>query len=225
MIEPVMKKITVLLVDDHTVVREGLRALLGVEQDIEVIGEAADGREALALAKEKSPEVVVMDVAMPIFNGMEATRQISKNCPDTAVLVLSSYTHEECVQQLLNAGAAGYLAKQTAANELPKAIREVRRGNRYLSSIVAKELQQQAERAANPQLTLREAEVLQLVAEGLSNKQSASELGISIKTIEKHRQQVMNKLNIHETAGLTRYAIANGIVEGPKAAILQDTKV
>ena len=212
-----MKKITVLLVDDHTVVREGLSALLGVEQDIEVIGEAADGRDALALAKKKLPEVVVMDVAMPILNGMEATRQIVKSCPDTAVLVLSSYTHAECVQQLLKAGAAGFLAKQTAANELPKAIREVRRGNRFFSPAITRQLQQEA-KAANTELTFREAEVLQLVAEGLSNKQSASELGISIKTIEKHRQQVMNKLNIHEAAGLTRYALANGIVEGSKAA-------
>src|SRR5882672_2864292 len=128
-----MKKITVLLVDDHTICREGLRAVLAVEQDIEVIGEAADGRQALALAKDNSPEVIVMDVAMPLLNGMEATRQIVKSCPDSAVLVLSSYTEEECVRQLLKAGAAGYLAKQTAAHELPKAIREVRRGNRFFS--------------------------------------------------------------------------------------------
>ena len=218
-----MKKITVLLVDDHTIVREGLRALLAVEPDIEVIGEAADGRQAIALAKQNPPDVIVMDVAIPILNGMEATRQIVKNCPDTAVLVLSSYTDDECVRKLLKAGAAGYLAKQTAANELPKAIRDVRLGNQCLSPSIAKQLQQQEQRAGI-ELTLREAEVLQLVAEGLSNRQSADELGISIKTVEKHRQQVMNKLNIHETAGLTRYAISNGIVEGPKTVTLQESK-
>jgi DNA-binding NarL/FixJ family response regulator len=218
-----MKKITVLLVDDHTIVREGLRALLAVEQDIEVIGEAADGRQAIALAKQNPPDVIVMDVAIPLLNGMEATRQIVKNCPDTAVLVLSSYTDEECVRRLLKAGAAGYLAKQTAANELPKAIRDVRLGNRCLSPSIAKQLQKQEQRAGI-ELTLREAEVLQLVAEGLSNRQSADELGISIKTIEKHRQQVMNKLNIHETAGLTRYALSNGIVEGAKTAAVPQTK-
>ena len=219
-----MKKITVLLVDDHTVVREGLRALLEAEQDLEVIGEAADGKQALTLAKESPPDVIVMDVAMPLLNGLETTRQIVKNYPDTAILVLSSYTDQECVSQLLKAGAAGYLAKQTAANELPKAIREVRRGNQFFSPAIARQLQQQGERGANIELTLREAEVLQLVAEGLSNKQSANELGISIKTIEKHRQQVMNKLNIHETAGLTRYALTNGIVEGPKTGTVQDTE-
>ena len=220
-----MKKITVLLVDDHTVVREGLRALLAQEEDIEVVGEAADGRRAMALCKQLSPEVVVMDVAMPLLNGMDATRQILKNCQGTAVLVLSSYTDEECVKHLLKAGAAGYLTKQTAADYLPRAIRDVRRGHKFFSPEIAKQLQQR-ERPINdhydgkPELTSRELEVLQLIAEGFSNKQSATELGISIKTIEKHRQQVMNKLNIHETAGLTRYAISKGIVEAQMASAL-----
>jgi len=213
-----MKKITVLLVDDHTVVREGLRALLATEPDIEVVGEAPDGRRALTMAKQSTPDVVVMDVAMPLLNGMDATRQIIRNCRGTAVLVLSSYTDEECVSQLLKAGAAGYLTKQSAATELPKAIREVRRGNRFFSPAIARQLQEQErakreEYGEKTELTAREAEVLQLVATGFSNRESANELGISIKTIEKHRQQVMNKLKIHETAGLTRYAISKGIVE------------
>src|SRR5437868_6584184 len=137
-----MKKITVLLVDDHTVVREGLRALLAQEEDMEVIGEAPDGRRALTLAKQASPDVVVMDVAMPLLNGMDATRQIVKNCHGTAVLVLSSYTDEECVKQLLKAGAAGYLTKQTAADHFPRAIREVRRGNRFFSPAIARQFQE-----------------------------------------------------------------------------------
>jgi len=211
----------VLLVDDHTVVREGLRALLSNEEDIEVIGEAPDGRRALTMAKQSSPDVIVMDVAMPLLNGMDATKRIVRTLRTTAVLVLSSYTDEDCVSQLLKAGAAGYLSKHSAAEELPKAIREVRRGNKYFSPAIARQLneQEKARRenyGESTELTEREAEVLQLVATGFSNKESADELGISIKTIEKHRQQVMNKLKIHETAGLTRYAISKGIVDHRK---------
>ena len=216
-----MKKITVLLVDDHTVVRQGLRALLSAEEDIEVIGEAENGRQAVVLAKKALPDVVVMDVAMPLLNGLEATRQIVRTLPGTRVLVLTSYGDEECVEQLMQAGAVGYLIKQTAANDLLKAIREVQRGNAFFSPSIAKRLRDQCRQAFTTgqptrkagELTSREAEVLQLIAEGFSNKQIAAELLISIKTVEKHRQQVMNKLNIHDVAGLTRYAISKGMVE------------
>src|SRR6266436_4409404 len=216
-----MKKIGVLLVDDHTVVRQGLRALLKAEEDIEVVGEAENGRQAVMLAKKHPPDVVVMDVAMPLMNGLEATRQILKSTPNTKVLVLTSYGDDECVEQLMRAGAAGYLIKQTAANDLLKAIREVYRGNAFFSPSIAKRLRDQSRESfttgpparKSGELTSREAEVLQLIAEGLSNKQIAAKLGISIKTVEKHRQQVMNKLNIHDVAGLTRYAIAKGLVE------------
>jgi DNA-binding NarL/FixJ family response regulator len=216
-----MKKISVLLVDDHTVVRQGLRALLKAEEDMEVVGEAENGRQAVILAKKTPPDVVVMDVAMPMLNGLEATRQILKGVPGTKVLVLTSYGDDECVQQLMHAGATGYLIKQTAANDLLKAIREVQRGNAFFSPSIAKRLRDQCREAfSNGQparkssaLTSRESEVLQLIAEGFSNKQIAAELAISIKTVEKHRQQVMNKLNIHDVAGLTRYAISKGLVE------------
>ncbi|HWX22387.1 MAG TPA: response regulator transcription factor [Candidatus Binatia bacterium] len=216
-----MKNISVLLVDDHTVVRQGLRALLKAEEDMEVIGEAENGRQAVMLARKTPPDVVVMDVAMPLLNGLEATRQILKSVPTAKVLVLTSYGDDECVEQLMRAGAAGYLIKQTAANDLLKAIREVQRGNAFFSPAIAKRLRDQCREAftAGPsarkagELTLREAEVLQLIAEGFSNKQIAGELSISIKTVEKHRQQVMNKLNIHDVAGLTRYAITRGMVE------------
>ncbi len=215
-----MKKITVLLVDDHTVVRQGLRAVLTAQEDIEVVGEAENGREAVALARKFSPDIVLMDVAMPLVNGMQATRQILKNNPGTKVLVLTSYGDDECVAQLMEAGAVGYLIKQTAANELPQALREVRKGNAFFSPAIARHLRSEAQTAFrlhssgkdNRHLTAREAEVLQLVAEGCSNKQTASRLDISIKTVEKHRQQVMNKLNIHEVAGLTRYAISKRMV-------------
>lgn len=225
----VMKKITVLLVDDHTVVRQGLRALLKSEEDIEVIGEAENGRQAVTLAKAAPPDVVLMDIAMPLLNGLEATRQILRGAPGTKVLVLTSYGDDECVEQLVQAGACGYLIKQTAANDLIRAIREVQRGNAFFSPSIAKRLRDQS-RGAFPRgasgrkpcdLTSRESEVLQLIAEGFSNKQIAAELSISIKTVEKHRQQVMNKLHIHDIAGLTRYAISKGMVERDVPAMSQ----
>jgi DNA-binding NarL/FixJ family response regulator len=222
-----MRKISVLLVDDHTVVRQGLRALLSAEEDMEVRGEAENGRQAVVLAKKLLPDVIVMDVAMPLLNGLEATRQILKALPEAKVLVLTSYGDDDCVAQMMDAGAAGYLIKQTAANDLLKAIREVYRGNAFFSPAIARRLRDQCREAfttgqsprkAN-ELTSREGEVLQLIAEGFSNKQIAGELSISIKTVEKHRQQVMNKLNIHDVAGLTRYAISKGMIERTMPAI------
>jgi DNA-binding NarL/FixJ family response regulator len=217
-----MQKITVILADDHTVVRQGLRVLLQSEDDIEIIGEADNGRLAVQMVKKFLPNVVVMDIAMPVLNGLEATRQITRTVPSTKVLILSSYSDDEYVQQLTEAGAAGYLVKQTAATDLLKAIREAHRGNAYFSPSIAKRLRDQCRdaftagqpvRRRTDYLTTREAEVLQLIAEGRANKQIASELCISIKTVEKHRQQVMNKLGIHDVAGLTRHAIAKGIIE------------
>jgi DNA-binding NarL/FixJ family response regulator len=216
-----MKKIAVLLVDDHAVVRQGLRGLLEAEGDIAVVGEAENGREAVVLTKKHLPDVVLMDLAMPGMNGLEATRQIVRNVPSAKVLVLTSYGDDDYVTQLMEAGATGYLVKQTAAADLLKAIREVRGGNAFFSPVIAKRLRQQNHQAFVGQpgaktgkLTSREAEVLQLVAEGFANKQIAAELSISIKTVEKHRQQAMNKLNIHDIAGLTRYAMSKGWVEG-----------
>jgi len=225
-----MKRISVLLVDDHTVVRQGLRALLKSEEDLEVVGEAENGRQAVMLARKSPPDVVVMDVAMPMLNGLEATRQILKNTPSTKVMVLTSYSDDDCVEQMMRAGATGFLMKQTAANDLLKAIREVYRGNSFFSPAIAKRLRDQCRQAytegnsrKSGDLTSREAEVLQLIAEGFSNKQIASELTISIKTVEKHRQQVMNKLNIHDVAGLTRHAISKGMVERTLPAALATT--
>jgi DNA-binding NarL/FixJ family response regulator len=217
-----MEKIRVLLADDHTVVRQGLRALLTAEGDIDVVGEAENGRQAVELAKKLLPDVAVIDIAMPVLNGVEATRQITRAVPSTKVLILSSYSDDEYVSQTTEAGAVGYLVKQTAGDELLKAIREAQRGNAYFSPSVAKRLRDQCRgafaygqsgRKRADYLTAREAEVLQLIAEGRANKQIAAELCISIKTVEKHRQQVMNKLNIHDVAGLTRHAIAKGIIE------------
>ena len=218
-----MSKITVLLADDHTMVRQGLRSLLAVESDIEVVGEADNGRQALQLARKLQPHVIVMDIAMPQLNGLEATRQIIQEVPGSRVIILSSYSDDEYVEQLTDAGATGYLLKQTAANNLIKAIRETRQGNAYFSPSISRRMLEHYRRAfvsgqpvrkASETLTSREREVLQLIAEGNTNKQIAAELCISIKTVEKHRQHVMERLNIHDIAGLTRYAIAKGIVEG-----------
>jgi DNA-binding NarL/FixJ family response regulator len=216
-----MNKITILLADDHTIVRQGLRVLLEAQPDMKVVGEAATGRQALQIARKQMPDVVVMDIAMPSLNGLEATRQIIRAIPSAKVLILSSYNDDEYVSQLTEAGAAGYLLKQTAATDLIRAIREIHKGKSFFSPAVSKRLLEyyretivKGTRVPKPRpgLTSRETEVLQLIAEGEANKQIAAELGISIKTVEKHRQQVMNKLHIHEVAGLTRYAISKGMI-------------
>src|SRR5580765_5550747 len=217
-----MPNISVLLVDDHNIVRQGLKALLTAEGDITVVAEAQTGREAVQLAAKIHPDVVVMDLAMPLLNGWEATRQILKALPSAKIVVLSTYDSEEHIQQAIAAGAAAYLIKQTAAADLVKAIREVKKGNAYFSPAIAQRLREQTCRslagdatpkAPNVELTLREAEVLQLIAEGFANKQIAAELGLSVKTVEKHRQQVMHKLNINDIAGLVRHAAEKGIIE------------
>jgi DNA-binding NarL/FixJ family response regulator len=217
-----MERITVLLADDHMIVREGIRALLEVEDDIEVVGEAQTGRQAVQLTKRLRPDVVVMDIGMPLLNGLEATRQILKAVRATRVLILSAHGDDEYIRQAVMLGAAGYLIKETSGTLLSKAIREVEKGNTFFSPSIANRLQclslESPEecgvlRRKTAGLSSREVEVLQLVAEGKANKQIARELAISIKTVEKHRQHLMGKLDLHDTAGLTRYAIAAGIIE------------
>ncbi len=215
------KNITVLLAEDHTIVREGLRTLINSEKDIKVVSEASTGRQAVELAQKLRPAVVIMDIAMPVLNGLEATRQICIKVPDTKVLILSAHSDEAYVEQVIAVGAKGYLLKQTSARFLSEAIREVQKGNTYFSpSLVRKFTQfslplnhQEKQRQKACHLSSREVEVLQLIAEGQANKQVAAELGISVKTVEKHRQRLMEKLKIHDTASLTRYAISSGIIE------------
>ncbi|MHB1306677.1 MAG: response regulator transcription factor [Limisphaerales bacterium] len=217
-----MKKITLVLAEDHVMVREGLRTLLEAGGDIVVVGEAATGRQAVELTRELQPAVVVMDIAMPLLNGIEATRQILKVAPATRVLILSAHGDDAYVEQVTGLGAAGYLLKQTSAHVLTQAVREVEKGHTYFSPSIARRLHQQKEKSLESKgglrkqlanLSSREIEVLQLIAEGHANKQVAVELGISVKTVEKHRQRLMEKLSIHDTAGLTRYAIAAGVIE------------
>jgi DNA-binding NarL/FixJ family response regulator len=225
-----MPTISILIVDDHNIVRQGLKALLAAEPDLIILAEAQTGREAVNLAAKLHPEVIIMDLAMPLLNGWEATRQILKAAPSARVVVLSTYDSDEHVQQAIAAGAAAYLIKQTAAADLVKAIHEVKKGNAFFSPAIAQRLREQTCRSLsegeppktrNVELTPREAEVLQLIAEGFANKQIAGELGLSVKTVEKHRQQVMNKLNLHDTASLVRHAAAKGIIETYLAGVPQ----
>ena len=218
-----MKRITVLLAEDHQIVREGLRSLLKHERDIKVVGEAETGRQAVQLTRKLRPAVVVMDIAMPLLNGCEATRQIRKAVPDSKVLILSAHGDEAYVEQLTGLGAAGFLLKQTSSHVLATAIREVQKGNTFFSPAIAKRvrgrdrnslnLKEGDFKKKNNRLSSREVEVLQLIAEGKPNKQIAAELHVTFKTIDKHRQHVMAKLDIHDIAGLTRYAITQGIIE------------
>jgi DNA-binding NarL/FixJ family response regulator len=213
-----MKPITVLLAEDHTIVREGLRALLEAEPAFSIVGTAENGREAVELTRRLRPAIIVMDIAMPQLNGIEALRQIRAIAPDTKVLMLSAHGDDEYVLRAITAGASGFLLKQSSALLLARAIRMIMDGGEYFSPEITKRLTDLRRHTTSPhspkaRLTSREQEVLQLVAEGAPNKRMATELGISIKTVEKHRQRLMDKLSIHDTAGLTRYAIATGVIE------------
>lgn len=219
------KRITVLLAEDHTVVRQGLRLVLDTSEEIRVVGEAENGRQAVKLAKDLKPDIALLDVAMPLLNGLEAVKQLRRDTPNTKILILSSYDDERFIDESLSSGAAGYLLKHSAANDLIKAIHEVNAGRSFYSPAIQRRLTARlnGRRPGAPKITdklsRRESEVLQLIAEGFANKQIADELKISVKTVEKHRQSMMNKLNIHEVAGLTRYAVTRGMVGQPEPKV------
>lgn len=210
--------IRVLIADDHKIMLAGLRSLLEKHADFEVVAEAENGRRAVQLALEKEPDVVVMDVSMPDLNGIEATTQITESLPETRVIALSMHSDKRFVMGMLRAGAAGYLLKDCASQELANAILQVAGGKKYLSPeitgvVIGDFLKGGApeESTATSLLSAREREVLQLIAEGWSTKQIASHLYVSIKTIETHRRQIMKKLDLHTIADLTKYAIREGL--------------
>ncbi len=211
-----------LIADDHMIVREGIRKLLETEKDIEVVGEASNGRNAVDMALKLHPDVVVMDIAMPQINGLEATRQIRKVVPEAKIIILSAHSDDAYVESVMTLGANGYLIKQSSAHVLSEAIREVQKGKAFYSPDISKRLNKRKQKTLDrngvpnakvSHLSSRELEVLQRIAEGEANKEMASNLGISIKTVEKHRDHLMSKLDIHDTAGLTRYAIGAGIIK------------
>jgi DNA-binding NarL/FixJ family response regulator len=216
------KRITVLLAEDHTVVRQGFRKILELEDDFEVVGEAEDGRQAVAMVKKLRPAVVLMDIAMPQLNGLEAARKILKAVPGTRILILTAHSDDAYVKNAAESGAVGFLLKQASARVLSEGIREVNKGHTFFGPFIAKLLPERERKSLDRagrskprkgRLTSREMEVFQLIAEGKANKQIAAELGIGIKTVERHREHLMEKLNIHGTAGLTRHAISAGIIE------------
>jgi len=213
--------VTVLIADDHAMMREGICALLTAGGNFKIVGEATNGREAVDLVRTLRPAVVLLDIAMPVLNGMEATRQMLVAFPAVKVIVLSALNDDESIENLSAAGAVGFIEKQTSGSVLSQAIRDVVAGKTFFSPAIVRRLgpnlsklrERNGSFRTSPRLTSRENEVLQLVAEGWANKQIAGELHLSVKTVEKHRQNLMNKLNIHETAGLTRHAISSGVIE------------
>ncbi|MDL1891608.1 response regulator transcription factor [Sphingobacteriales bacterium CHB3] len=216
------EKISVLIADDHTIVRHGLVSLLSLSEEFEIVGEAENGRDAVELALAKNPNVVLMDIGMPILNGLEATRQIRKLAPHIKVLILSGYDNDEYILQVIHTGANGYILKNSMLDDLYTAIRSVQRGQAFFSPAVSKVIVDSyvtrpsdrtgpAQKSTRP-LTSREREILQLIAEGHLHHQIAERLKISVRTVDTHRNNIMKKLDLHDTASLVTYAIKNGIL-------------
>ena len=215
-----MNKIRVLLADDHTILRDGIRALLDDQADIEVIGEAEDGLSTVKMVAKLKPDVVIMDIAMPMLNGLEATRQIQRDYPQVKVLILTMHENEEYIRQVLAAGALGYVLKDAAAHDLLGAIRAVHRGEAVLSPAITRLVIEDYLRWGDIRpadisngLTPREREILQLIAEGYTNKEIAEILSLSVKTIQSHRGNLMSKLDLHDRGELIKYAIQKKIID------------
>jgi DNA-binding NarL/FixJ family response regulator len=211
----VTKKIRVLLADDHTILRKGVRMLIEAQADMEVVGEAKTGREAIEEARRLRPDIVVMDVSMPDLNGIEGTRQICNELAHTKVLALSMHKDSVYVREILRAGARGYLVKDSDDDDLLRAIRSVQRGEAFLSPAISDAvLTDYRKHVSNPVdlLTSREREILNLIADGKTNKEIATALNLSVYTVESHRGSVMEKLNLHNTGDIVRFAIRNGLI-------------
>ena len=211
-----MKRIRILLADDHAVVRQGFKMILNAQADMEIVGEAGNGRQAVDLAEQLRPDVVVMDVAMPELNGIEATRRLASSVPHARVIALSMHKDSVYVREILRAGARGYLLKDSGAADLVAAIHAVASGESYLSPAVSNAVLDDYRRhVTNPidLLTSREREVLQLLAEGRTNKEIAGVLNLSVYTVDAHRGRIMEKLNLHSISELVRFAVRNGLIE------------
>jgi DNA-binding NarL/FixJ family response regulator len=211
-----MKRIRILLADDHGVVRQGFKMILGAQADMEIVGEAANGRQAVELAERLKPDIVVMDVAMPELNGIEATRRLAESAPHARVLALSMHKDSVYVRETLRAGARGYLLKDSGANDLVAAVRAVASGEGYLSPAVSNAVLDDYRRHvtnAMDLLTSREREVLQMLAEGKTNKEIAAALDLSVYTVDAHRGHIMEKLNLHSINELVRFAVRNGMID------------
>jgi DNA-binding NarL/FixJ family response regulator len=214
-----MSKITVLLVEDHTVVRQGLRRILENDPQIEIVAEVGDGREAVLIAQQRTPHVAIVDISLPALNGIEVTRHLAKVAPNTRVLILSMHADEAYVRQSLKAGAKGYLLKDADDQDLLRAVTALHDGGSYFSPAVSRLLLDgylQDKPDPSDELNLlsdREREVLQLIAEGKSNKEIAQALNVSVSTVESHRKHIMEKLDLHNTAGMVRFALRKGIVQ------------
>jgi len=219
--ETLQRKIRILLADDHTILRAGLKMMLNAQPDMEIVGEAQDGRQSINEAQRLQPDIVLMDITMPDMNGIEATRQIKKLLPETRVLVLTMHEHDEYVFQALRAGASGYMLKEAVPTELITALRVIQSGQFYLSptaqSVMVGDYLQRVrageEKDSYSSLTEREREILKLVAEGYTNNQIAERLVISPKTVDTHRTHIMDKLNLHSRAELVKYAMRRGLLE------------
>jgi DNA-binding NarL/FixJ family response regulator len=217
----VRNRIKVLIADDHTILREGIRLLLGSQPDVEVVGEACDGRDAYFKVEELRPDVVLMDIAMPVLNGLEATQQIRRSFPNTKVLILTQHDNDEYVYRILQAGASGYVLKRVAGAELVSAIRGVYRGNAFLFPSMTrgfiddylKRAEAGQEKASYDGLTERERQILKMIADGCTNQQIADLLCLSVKTVQAHRGHLMEKLNMHDRTELVKYAIRKGIIK------------
>ena len=214
-------KIRVLIADDHAILRDGMRLLLGSQPDIEVVGEAGNGRDAYFLVEEIRPDVVLMDIGMPVLNGLDATQQIKRAFPDVKVLILTQHDNDEYVYRILHAGAQGYVLKRSAGAELVSAIRGVDRGNAFIYPSMSKGLlsdylrraEAGQEKASYDGLTERERQILKMIADGCTNQQIAQLLCLSVKTVQAHRGHLMEKLNMHDRTELVKYAIRKGIIK------------
>jgi DNA-binding NarL/FixJ family response regulator len=212
-----LEKIKVLLVDDHAIMRDGIRALLSLNSDIEIVGEASEGKEAVARSQELAPDVIVMDIAMPGMDGLEATRRIVKQSPRTRILILTQHDDNQYVLSAIKAGAAGYLPKRALGSELVSAIRAVNRGDSFLhpsatAALINDYRQQAREGDSYDQLTPREREILKLIAEGHTSREIADSLFISLKTVMGHRSKIMEKLGLHNRTDLIKYAMRKGLL-------------